>query len=66
MPWCPQSQNLPLGRNDTVLVEDGKSPQLAVDGEGVKERLEREKMLRLREAEQFMAARRDLVRLKPQ
>ncbi|MCJ1265764.1 hypothetical protein MMC22_005644 [Lobaria immixta] len=50
-----------LGRNDTVLVEDGKSPQLAVDGEGVKERLEREKMLRLREAEQFMAARRDLV-----
>lgn len=31
------------------------------DGKGLKERLEREKMLRLQEAEQYMAPRQDLV-----
>lgn len=61
-----------LGRSETVVVEDGETPQLAgssdrgkVDGEGAKERLEREMMLRLQEAEQYIAARQDLVRLKP-
>ena len=61
-----------LGRSEIVLVDNGETPQLAgsldsgkADGKGLKERLEREKMLRLQEAEQYMAPRQDLVRLKP-
>ncbi|MCJ1262470.1 hypothetical protein MMC22_002340 [Lobaria immixta] len=54
-----------LGRSPTVVLENGETSQLAVDGEGPKERLEREKMLRLQEAEQYMAASQDLVQLKP-
>lgn len=60
-----------IGESETILVENGQIPQLAedlnsgkMDGEGPKERLEREQRLRLQEAEWYMAACHELVRLK--